>query len=159
MVTHKAKITSTNQMQVAQRRHTQNTEGGDKSEDYSLSASCAPLLTASFTMDVSEDPALVQQLDSSQEGPAIHDPVEEDHSSVNFVGGEKFSLYSDLKKKLSEFEESKSVQMTHRDSQTELSNLQLRGSQRELKMLIQHWYVYCTIPSISPVCTLILRGL
>ena len=68
-----------------------------------------PLLTLSFMMDVSEDPDLVQQLDSTQEETATHDPVEEDHSSVNFVVGDKFSSYNDLKKKLSEFEESQSV--------------------------------------------------
>ena len=55
---------------------------------------CAPLLTPSFTMDVSEDPDLVQQLNSTQEKTVTHDPVEEDHSSVNFVGGDKFSSYS-----------------------------------------------------------------
>ena len=69
----------------------------------------APLLTPSFTMDVSEDPDLVQQLNSTQEETATHDPVEEDHSSVNFVVGDKFSSYNDLRKKLSEFEESQSV--------------------------------------------------
>ena len=57
-------------------------------------------------MDVSEDPDLVQQLDSTQEETATHDPVEEDHSSVNFVGSDKFSSYNNLKKKLSKFEES-----------------------------------------------------
>ena len=51
----------------------------------------APLLTPSFTMDVSEDPDLVQLLDSTQEETPTHDPVEEDHSSVNIVGGDKFS--------------------------------------------------------------------
>ena len=54
----------------------------------------APLLTPSYTMDVSEDPNLVQQLDSTQEETATHDPVEEDHSSVIFVVGDKFSSYS-----------------------------------------------------------------
>ena len=70
----------------------------------------APLLTPSFTMDVSEDPDLVQQLNSTQEETATHDPVEEDRSSVTFVVGYKFSLYNDLKKKLSKFEKSQSVQ-------------------------------------------------
>ena len=69
----------------------------------------APLLTPSFTMDVSEDTDLVQQLNSTQEETATHDPVEEDHLSVNFVVGDKFSSYNDLKKKLSEFEESHCV--------------------------------------------------
>ena len=73
-------------------------------------------LTLSFTIDVSEDPDLVQQLSSTQEETATHGPVEEDHSSVNFVVGDKFSLYNDLKKKLPEFEESQSVQLTHKDS-------------------------------------------
>ena len=54
----------------------------------------APLLTPSFKMDVSEDADLVQQLNSTQEETATHDPVEGDHSSVNFVVGDKFSLYS-----------------------------------------------------------------
>ena len=62
-------------------------------------------------MDGSEDPALIHQLDSSQE-EATHALVEEDHSFMTFVVAEKFSSYSDLKKKLSEFEESKSVQLT-----------------------------------------------
>ena len=53
-----------------------------------------PLLTPSFTMDVSKDPDLVQQLNSTQEETATHDPVEKDHSSVNFVVGDKFSSYS-----------------------------------------------------------------
>ena len=79
---------------------------------------CAPLLTPSFTIDVLEDPDLVQQLNSTQEETATHDPVEEDLSSVNFVVGDKFSSYNDLKKKLSEFEKSQSVQLTHKDSRT-----------------------------------------
>ena len=78
----------------------------------------APLLTPSFTVDVSEDPDLVQQLDSTQEETVRHDPVEENHSCVNFVVGDKFSSYNDLKKKLSESEESQSVQLTHKDSRT-----------------------------------------
>ena len=85
-----------------------------KGERFSLSASSVALLTPSFTMDVSEDPDLVQQLNSTQEETATHDPVEEDHSSVNFVVGDKFSSYNDLKKKLSEFEKSQSVQLTNK---------------------------------------------
>ena len=60
-------------------------------------------------MAVSEDPDLVWQLNSTQEETATHDPVEEDHSSVNFLVGDKFSLYNNHKKKLSKFEESQSV--------------------------------------------------
>ena len=88
-----------------------------KGERLSLSPSCAAAHSI-LTMDVSEDTDLVQQLNSTQEETATHDPVEEDHSSVNFVVGDKFSSYNDLKKKLSEFEESQSVQLTHKDSRT-----------------------------------------
>ena len=68
-------------------------------------------------MDVSKNPALVHQLDFSQE-EATHNLVKEDHSSGTFVVGEKFSSYCDLKKKLSEFEESKSVQLIYPGSST-----------------------------------------
>ena len=67
-------------------------------------------------MDVSEDTDLVQQLNSTQEDTVTHDPVEEDRSSVNFVAGDKFSSYNDLKKKLSKFEKCQSVQLTQKDS-------------------------------------------
>ena len=65
-------------------------------------------------MDVLENPALVHQLDSS----ATNNLVKEDRSSGAFVVGEKFLSYSDLKKELSEFEESKSVQLFYPGSST-----------------------------------------
>ena len=61
---------------------------------------------------------------------------------ASFAVGDTFSSYDDLKKKLAEFEKSHSVQLTQRDSQT-LEAAAIEESQRELRMLIQHW---CIIP-------------
>ena len=71
--------------------------------------------------------------------------------AASFAVGDTFSSYDDLKKKLAEFEKSHSVQLTviHRETH-ELSKLQLEESQRELRMLIQHW---CIVPYVFPVCS------
>ena len=65
--------------------------GGSKIEDFlALFASHSappiePLLTASFTMDGLEDPALIHQLDYSQEESAAHDPFVTALSAALFV--------------------------------------------------------------------------